>query len=127
VVGVRPSAARALPLGEGEEQASSDDGRHSSPAGANGRGCAASLRGPDAAARYATRSSIIYLGHNKSKHGISVEERKIHASNSWERPQNLVNVQSFLGMCNYYQRFVPQFARIAAPLTDLTKTTNPFT
>jgi Reverse transcriptase (RNA-dependent DNA polymerase) len=72
------------------------------------------------------RSSLTYLGQNISKHGISIEERKIYASNSWERPQNVVNVQSILGLCIYYRRFVPQFARIAAPFTDLTKKTNPF-
>jgi hypothetical protein len=31
-----------------------------------------------------------------SNHGISVEERKIHAIKSWERPQNVVSVQAFL-------------------------------
>jgi hypothetical protein len=51
---------------------------------------------------------------------------KKDAINSWERPHNVVNVQRFLGLCNYYRRFVPQFARIAAPPTDLTKKTNPF-
>jgi Reverse transcriptase (RNA-dependent DNA polymerase) len=72
------------------------------------------------------RCSLKYLGHNISNHGISVAERKIHAIQSWERPQNVFNLQSLLGMCNYYRRFVPQFARLAAPLTDLTKKTNPF-
>jgi hypothetical protein len=38
----------------GKEKACTDDGRRPIPAGVNGRGCAASLRGPVAAARYAT-------------------------------------------------------------------------
>ena len=35
-------------------------------------------------------------------------------------------MQSFLGLAGYYRRFIPQFARIAAPLTDLTKKTSPW-
>jgi hypothetical protein len=55
------------------------------------------------------RSNISYLGHNISSAGIGVEERKIWAVSSWERPKNLVNLQSFLGLCKYYRRFVRNF------------------
>ena len=34
----------------------------------------------------------------------------------------LERVRSFLGLCSYYRRFIPKFSKIAAPLTDLTKT-----
>jgi len=36
-------------------------------------------------------------------------------------PQKLRDVQSFLGLCGYYRRFVPGFSSVAAPLHDLTR------
>jgi hypothetical protein len=49
----KPPLRSKAPRGRGEAGIT-DDNRHSVPAGVNGRGCAASLRGPVAAARYAT-------------------------------------------------------------------------
>ncbi len=56
-----------------------------------------------------------------SGEGISVDPKKIEAINNWEPPHNVKQVQSFLGLCNYYRKFVKDFAKIAAPLTNLTK------
>jgi hypothetical protein len=40
---------------------------------------------------------------------------------SWEQPQNIKEVQSFLRFCNFYQRFVPEYSCIARLLTQLTR------
>jgi hypothetical protein len=72
------------------------------------------------------RSTISYLGHNISSAGIGVEERKIWAIRSLERPKNLVNLQSFLGPCNYYRKLARNFNTIVTPLTNLTKSKIPF-
>jgi hypothetical protein len=55
----------------GRKQASPNDGRRSIPAGVNGRGCAASLRGPAAAARYAT--VVIALRYAPKVGGLMTE------------------------------------------------------
>jgi len=46
---------------------------------------------------------------------------KIDSIVKWEPPQNMTQVQSFLGLCNYYRRFVKDFAMISVPLSNLTK------
>jgi hypothetical protein len=51
-------------------------------------------------------SSTLYLAHSISLAWTGVEERKIWAVSSLERTNNLVNLQSFLGLCNYYRKFV---------------------
>jgi hypothetical protein len=39
----------------------------------------------------------------------------------WKAPVNVKGIQSFLGLANYYRKFIPNFSEIAAPLTQLTK------
>lgn len=36
-------------------------------------------------------------------------------------PRSYHDVQVFLGFCNFYRRFIPNYSRIALPLTDLLK------
>ena len=40
---------------------------------------------------------------------------------NWPRPLTLTNIRSFLGLADYYQRFVDSFASIASTLTTLTQ------
>ena len=39
----------------------------------------------------------------------------------WPIPKTVRDVQGFLGLANFYQRFIRSFAKIAEPLTSLTK------
>ncbi|CAI7779947.1 unnamed protein product [Closterium sp. NIES-53] len=69
---------------------------------------------------------VRFLGHMVSTEGIHVDPRKIEAVKKWKVPENVKELQQFLGFANYYNRFVPQYAKIAAPLTDLLKKDTPY-
>ena len=51
-----------------------------------------------------------YLGHIVSKDGLKADPAKCKAIQEWPQPTNLGELQFFLGMANYYSKFVPYFA-----------------
>ena len=70
---------------------------------------------------------VVFLGHVVSKEGIAVDPTKIEAVTNWQRPKNVTEVRSFLGLAGYYRRFVEGFAKIANPLTALTRKEHKYT
>ena len=72
------------------------------------------------------REEVAYLGHIVSKDGIAPDPGKIDAVQRWPQPQNLTAVRSFLGLCSYYRRFIPNFSSIAKCLSQLTEKDKPF-
>ncbi|GJP42436.1 hypothetical protein CLOM_g1994, partial [Closterium sp. NIES-68] len=69
---------------------------------------------------------VQFPGHIVSAQGVHVDPKKIEAVRTWKTPENVKELQQFLGFANYYYRFVPQYAKIAAPLTNLLKKTTPY-
>jgi len=49
-----------------------------------------------------------------------MEAEKVNAIRTWTTPQSKTDVQSFLGMVNFYRRFIINMAEVAVPLTRLT-------
>lgn len=62
-----------------------------------------------------------YLGHIVTTEGIQTDPSKVSAIAELPAPRNVKQVQSFVSSCSWYRRFIPNFAKIAKPLTDLTK------
>ncbi|CAI7880009.1 unnamed protein product [Closterium sp. NIES-53] len=69
---------------------------------------------------------VQFLGHMVSAQGVYVDTKKIEAVLMWKTPENVKELQQVLGFANYYNRFVPQYAKIATPLTNLLKKNTPF-
>jgi len=65
-------------------------------------------------------TTVDYLGHVISAHGFSMEDEKVNAIRTWTTLQSKKDVQSFLGMINFYRRFIINMAEVAVPLTRLT-------
>lgn len=62
---------------------------------------------------------IKYLGHIISKHGVRTDPNKTKAVSSFPVPKTQKDVRSFLGMCNYYRKFVKDYAKLSSPLNNL--------
>lgn len=64
---------------------------------------------------------VKYVGHIVSAAGIATDPDKIKAVADWQPPTHLKSLQSFLGFCGYYRKFIKNYSAIVRPLTDLTK------
>jgi len=52
---------------------------------------------------------------------IEMEKEKVEGVLSWSQPKNMKDVRKFLGLANYYRRFIKDFAQVARPMNILTR------
>ena len=62
------------------------------------------------------KASVLFLGHRISKDGIEANPDLTQIKQDWPVPQGVKNVQAFLGLSNYYRRFIEKYSDIAEPL-----------
>ena len=62
-----------------------------------------------------------YLGYILSPDGFRMSPEKIAAVVDWPTPRKVKDIQSFLGFCNFYRRFIDKYSDITIPLTRLTR------
>jgi len=62
---------------------------------------------------------IGFLGVIMGPEGFKIEKEKVKGVTKWLTPQEVKDVQKFLGLASYYSRFVKDFAKIAKPLHQL--------
>ena len=65
------------------------------------------------------KSEIHYLGHLISADGISPLPDKLDTIKKMPAPKDVKEIKQFLGLTGYYRKFVPRFADISRPLTQL--------
>jgi Reverse transcriptase (RNA-dependent DNA polymerase) len=65
--------------------------------------------------------ALDFLGHRVSAARIAPLEGRVAAVKNFPQPKTVRQLQSFLGMVNFYRRFIPGAAKILRPLTDALK------
>ncbi len=72
------------------------------------------------------QTELPYLGHIVSKDGIKVDPKKIEAVSSWPEPTNLNEIQQFLGLTNFFRKYIQGYTNLTMPLTVLLKKNTPY-
>lgn len=67
------------------------------------------------------QSEISHLGHKINSYGVQKDAKRVAAINSVPQPKNCTELKAFIGMINYYGKFVPNLSTILSPLYALLK------
>ena len=70
---------------------------------------------------YIGHSAVSFVGHKIIQGKLQTRQELIEKIAKASLPEYIKQVRSFLGLCDYYRKFVPQCADISAPLVNLTK------
>jgi hypothetical protein len=69
---------------------------------------------------------VSFLSHIISEGGISVDPSKVKDVLSWNTPQNVSDIRSFVGLAGYYRRFIEGFSKISKPMIELLEKSKTF-
>ena len=64
---------------------------------------------------------VKFLGHVFDANGVSVDSSKFDVIRNFPVPNTQKKVRSFLGLANYYRRFIKSYSQISNPLRNLLK------
>jgi hypothetical protein len=69
---------------------------------------------------FATKE-ISFLGHSVSTKGVGIDPERTRAIRAFTPPKDAKGISRFVGMVNFYHKFIPNLAEVAAPLNRLRK------
>jgi hypothetical protein len=72
------------------------------------------------------KEELSFLGHRVSAEGLKVDPEKVRAVADWKAPTDVHGVRSFLGLANYFRRFLQGYSSMVVPLTNLTRKNKPW-
>jgi hypothetical protein len=67
------------------------------------------------------KAEIMFLGHLIGEGQVKMDPQKIQAIVEWSAPKSVPELRSFLGLANYYRRFIEGYSKKTTPLSDLLK------
>jgi hypothetical protein len=67
------------------------------------------------------KEEISFLGYRVSANGLKVDSEKVRAVADWKVSKDVHGVSSFLGLANYFRRFLQGYSKMVVPLTNLTR------
>ena len=65
------------------------------------------------------KTHLDFLGHIIGADGIRVDPKKTAVVQEWPTPKNVHQLRSFLGLSNYFRRFIKNYSSMVAPMTSL--------
>jgi len=72
------------------------------------------------------KSEVAFLGHIVGREGVKVNPKKIEVVKEWPIPRDGTQLRQFLGLTNYFRRFIQGYSSITAPLNNLIRKTVDF-
>ena len=72
------------------------------------------------------KDNLKWLGHIITKDGVQMDPSKISKIVDWPLPKSAKELQSFIGLCGFFQSFIPHYASLLAPLDSLRTHTQPW-
>ena len=64
------------------------------------------------------KQEVEFLGHLVGTDGVRPDPKKISVVKEWPTPKTVTDLRAFLGLANYFRKFINKFSAIAAPLTN---------
>jgi putative transposase len=65
------------------------------------------------------KDQVEYFAFVVSKHGIKPSPKKLEAIQKMEDPKSKKELQIWLGIVNYFRKFIPNMSTLSGPLTNL--------
>ncbi|XP_053691542.1 uncharacterized protein LOC128740057 [Sabethes cyaneus] len=65
------------------------------------------------------RKQVVYLGYLLNEHGVAIGSSRIEPILNYARPKSQQDIRRLMGLAGFYQRFIQNYSKITAPITDL--------